>query len=363
MRAVLAASTLIAVLAGCGPSDSSAADAVIGDSAGVAAVAFGPVETVIGVLDQPASEVFGAIRDIAVDANGNIYILDDHAANVRVFDPKGDLLAVAGREGEGPGEFRTGGIRSAGIDAGGRLHILDVDNLRISTFELTDTALVFRESAELEFPPMDLCVIGDRRFVLVNPAQVTSGALIREVDGQGHVLNAFGEREKPQGELRGILGERDDFLNYGRLACDATTGTVVLLNDMFPLVRAFSADGEPLWRQPIPDYHQQRFEVVRGGRMDGAIKYGIPDPASGTSHGAMAVSTDGAGHVFASLMEFRDEPVVEKRYEVRVLDVRTGEQVARKWTEGVVAKVRAGWIYTYEPEPFPRVVIYAARPE
>lgn len=50
--------------------------------------------------------IFGVIRDIAVDAKGNVYLLDVQLNQVHVFDRDGKFVRDIGREGEGPGEFR-----------------------------------------------------------------------------------------------------------------------------------------------------------------------------------------------------------------------------------------------------------------
>jgi hypothetical protein len=72
------------------------------------ATEFQPVLRVrIGALDQPEPEAFGRIQDLAVGPDGRIYVLDQQAAEVRVFDPDGGFLFRFGRRGEGPAEFRT----------------------------------------------------------------------------------------------------------------------------------------------------------------------------------------------------------------------------------------------------------------
>jgi 6-bladed beta-propeller len=60
----------------------------------------------IGALDEPAPEAFGRIADLAVDAEGQIYVLDAQAAEVRVFTAQGQHVRSFGREGDGPGELR-----------------------------------------------------------------------------------------------------------------------------------------------------------------------------------------------------------------------------------------------------------------
>jgi hypothetical protein len=62
----------------------------------------------LGGWDGGEDEFFGVISDIAVDEQGNLYVLDAQLHEVKVYDSEGNFLDVLGREGEGPGEFRGG---------------------------------------------------------------------------------------------------------------------------------------------------------------------------------------------------------------------------------------------------------------
>ncbi len=60
----------------------------------------------IGGESEDPNELFGRRIDLAVDADGRLYTLDSQLAEVKVFDRTGRFLFAAGREGDGPGEFR-----------------------------------------------------------------------------------------------------------------------------------------------------------------------------------------------------------------------------------------------------------------
>ena len=51
--------------------------------------------------------IFGLPEEILEDADGNVYVLDTQISEIAVFSPSGDHLRTIGREGEGPGEFRS----------------------------------------------------------------------------------------------------------------------------------------------------------------------------------------------------------------------------------------------------------------
>ena len=52
-------------------------------------------------------DLFGAIYSFDVDAWGRIFVLDDQAQEVRIFDPDGTFVRTVGKKGEGPGEFTS----------------------------------------------------------------------------------------------------------------------------------------------------------------------------------------------------------------------------------------------------------------
>jgi DNA-binding beta-propeller fold protein YncE len=59
----------------------------------------------IGQQSDKPEYMFAQIRDIEVDAQGNIYAVESKEKNVRVFDRKGAYLRSIGGPGQGPGEF------------------------------------------------------------------------------------------------------------------------------------------------------------------------------------------------------------------------------------------------------------------
>jgi len=133
---------------GGGGGGSAAVGWEVTDSAGVVLVrnpagdggdprtAGGPVlepDLTIGELGAPMDYQFGSITGIDVDAQGRIYVLDEQASTVRVFDASGELLQTMGRPGAGPGEL-SGTPRGLLVDANGVVHVADPRNRRIQAF-------------------------------------------------------------------------------------------------------------------------------------------------------------------------------------------------------------------------------------
>ncbi|MFC1554208.1 6-bladed beta-propeller [candidate division KSB1 bacterium] len=70
--------------------------------------------------------------DVTVDHEGNIYVLDQGNYRIQKFDRSGKYLQTFGRDGQGPGEFRS--PTSITIDNEGNLFVGDEQNKRIQVF-------------------------------------------------------------------------------------------------------------------------------------------------------------------------------------------------------------------------------------
>lgn len=89
-------------------------------------------EVAVGRLDGPEEYLFGRVTSIAVDDSRRVYVLDDQAQHVRVYDSEGVYLETLGGRGEGPGEFTR--AESMAMLPDGRLVVRDPGNLRVQVF-------------------------------------------------------------------------------------------------------------------------------------------------------------------------------------------------------------------------------------
>jgi hypothetical protein len=62
----------------------------------------------IGGETDDENEFFGVITQLLTDKKGDVYLLDAQLNQVKVFSASGEFIRSIGREGEGPGEFRSG---------------------------------------------------------------------------------------------------------------------------------------------------------------------------------------------------------------------------------------------------------------
>jgi hypothetical protein len=135
---------VLPVLAACG-GDARAAGPVVRDSAGVQIVENGApawkqgrgwrlsAEPAldIGMLDGPPQYQFGDIAGVVRLGDGTVVVGDDQSKDLRFFDRSGRHVRTVGREGGGPGEFRSVGSLFAVEDS---LVVGDWSSRRVSVF-------------------------------------------------------------------------------------------------------------------------------------------------------------------------------------------------------------------------------------
>lgn len=91
-------------------------------------------DLVIGYGEDIDDFVFTSIRTIRVDSEGNIYVLDDREACIKVFDKEGNLVRAFGKKGQGPCELQR--PQRMHLVADKELQIYDISNARLSYYSL-----------------------------------------------------------------------------------------------------------------------------------------------------------------------------------------------------------------------------------
>lgn len=87
----------------------------------------------LGSLAEEGPELFGGIGGVALGSNGEIFVLDNQAAEVRVFDLQGAFLQTLGRQGQGPGELS--GAAGLALDREGTVWVMNWGNARYTGFD------------------------------------------------------------------------------------------------------------------------------------------------------------------------------------------------------------------------------------
>jgi hypothetical protein len=108
---------------------------------------------------QPAQGSPGELispSSIAVDDQGRLYVADEKPTDIKVFDSTGALVRIIGREGDGPGEFRSAYIAIRG----NRLLAHDPAAQRTTFFDTSGTLLRTFHSVGNYYAPVALDAAG-----------------------------------------------------------------------------------------------------------------------------------------------------------------------------------------------------------
>ena len=115
----------------------------------------------IGNAMSDGPDLFGGIYSFDVDGWGRIFVLDDQAQKVRIFDSEGAFVRKVGRRGEGPGEFTQAG--SVDLSRNGEIWVMGMVQGRVSIFdtagsylreERTQTGIMIQKPYRGGFDPM-----------------------------------------------------------------------------------------------------------------------------------------------------------------------------------------------------------------
>lgn len=93
-------------------------------------------EVRIGVFEGEDHYMFGQVEAIAVAGDGSMYAMDTQVPALRKYDATGRYVATFGREGGGPGEYKSpdGGLV---VLADGRVVLRDPANARLQVYSST----------------------------------------------------------------------------------------------------------------------------------------------------------------------------------------------------------------------------------
>ncbi|MDE2975115.1 MAG: hypothetical protein OXU64_10445 [Gemmatimonadota bacterium] len=129
-------------------------------------------------LESPIVRISGATWD-----GNNFAIADVSEGNAKLFDGDGRLVAIVGRHGDGPGEFRSPRFPELHAD---RLYVADGDLRRVSVWT-RDGALDREIPLDAGFVS-DFAILSDGRIALAGEGFGKAGETLAVFDGRGTTL-------------------------------------------------------------------------------------------------------------------------------------------------------------------------------
>jgi len=140
--------------------------------------------------------LFWSVKDIAIDVNGNVCVLDMRNHRIQRFDTRGKYLQSIGRHGQGPGEFQLPTIVRIN-DRSGNIYVKDY----------IYSIVVFNKHGEhikrltLSDSIDDFIVDDNEDFVAIlekpDPVTLSATQVLCKISPQGEVAEIYGEFPRP----------------------------------------------------------------------------------------------------------------------------------------------------------------------
>lgn len=141
---------------------------------------------VIGLESGDQRYVFADIRHVALDSEGNIYVLDRGNYRIIKFDPKGTYLrSIEVRKGQGPEEVSL--IFAIAVSDKGKIFALDGNKIKVLVFDEEGN---FVESFKVNFQTTNIISYLDESVVVLG---LNKGHIFHVFSSQGTFLGSFGE--------------------------------------------------------------------------------------------------------------------------------------------------------------------------
>jgi sugar lactone lactonase YvrE len=275
------------------------------------------VQTIGNVDSDDENIAFHMPSDLAVDADGRIYILDTGNHRIQVFDKNGKYLKTVGRQGQGPGEFFMPG--SLELDGQGHLIIGESSAARIQsigldgklgkTIKMTDGMvgkLLLLRSGQIVMAGAG-GGLGMIRISSSGTEDTKPAALFKVLDADGKIAREFG---------RG--SEFGDFM-VTRMA-NEMYGAVGPLDDLYAVfpyqnrIERYSSDGRLLWRADRDLSYSMEIKgkgdiKSEGGSENRSVTIKMPD----LTRCATGTAVDGKGRLWVVTLnrQLRKEEIVQ----------------------------------------------------
>lgn len=207
------------------------------------------VRTIGTIEAENDNFLFFMPADIALDSQGNMYILDSGNHRVQKFTPDGHYITTIGNKGQGPAEFIY--PSSLDVDSRGYLYISDPGNQRVQV--LKPDGKDYKTISFAKDPAGILRVSESGHMIMGRKAgffnismqsleeEKELPKIIRVLNSDGDVVRNFGEQRNYKDFLINRVGNRFHFV------IDKDNNSYVAF-DYQNRIEKYSIDGKILWK-------------------------------------------------------------------------------------------------------------------
>lgn len=183
--------------------------------------------------------------DLAVDNEGNIWVVDTENSRVQKFAPDGaHLLTLGNQAGAEKGQFSK--PRGIAIDNAGFVYVADTWNHRIQKFSLAGEFIMTWGSPEVYWAPKDLVVTDNNEVFIVD----TGFHRVHKTDTTGREIKIFGQAGALSDQFQEPVGITTN-IDGTVLICDTANHRVQVVDQNGQFVRRFFTYGwESYYSEP-----------------------------------------------------------------------------------------------------------------
>jgi hypothetical protein len=273
----------------------------------------------IGDLESDDENVlFYMPSDIAVDNEGNVYVLDSGNHRIQKFDPEGHFLASFGRQGQGPGEFQY--PQSIDIDARGNIYVADSGNQKIHILEPDGT---FDKDIKITDESPGVIRIRDEKIIQGKGASAFSlemgmrteeerPKLIKVLNQEAEVLAEFGDQKDYKDFLVNRMGNRFHFF------VDEAANVYVAF-DYQNRIEKYSSDGKLLWRADRELNYDVSSPKTKGSRSGSGGTMVVRMPDMNRVANGIAVDDEDRVWVVTNKRQIKEDEEVATNVQVQMM--------------------------------------------
>ena len=249
--------------------------------------------------DSPGEFDQGHLRGIAVDGDGNVWIVNSLDDRIQKFSPTGEPLASWGCYGRGPGQFEA--PNDIALDLDGNIYVVEgEDNNRIQKFSPAGEPLVQWGATEwgkrfdgplmnphslavdaegslfitnddpdlvIKLPPLREPLGQDNEYWLPVAVAVDALGNLHVADQHSHRLVTFSAEGERLAAI-GSYGRRPGQFAYPAAIALDNDGNLYVADEHNYRIQKLSPEGLPVAQWPVPKSQPDRYTQPTGSRRD-----------------------------------------------------------------------------------------------